>query len=91
MFESVLKNRLVLYRMQEYSAYDPQVWIASLTLSQDHFDILSLIVEVLKPLQFCTEEISSSSSLVGGKVLVISNVIDQVQLMSVPTRVKMLC
>ena len=54
MFEGVAKNNVVLECMLQ-NVGEPNVQTSALNLTNDHFDILKSIVEVLKPVKAATK------------------------------------
>lgn len=78
MFDSVLRNRAVLQRMQEEGRRDPKSWPAILHFSAEDFETIQSIVGILEPVRFATKELSRSNSRVGDVIPVFTSTIDAI-------------
>ncbi len=86
MFHSILKNKCVLFRIQERGMRERGVWPAALTLTSDDFDIIDSIVDVLSPVKHATKVLSSEQASVGDVVPTLLFTIEQIKSVSVPER-----
>lgn len=78
MFESVLRNREVLLRMQEEGRRNRKSWPTVLHFTSEDFDTIQSVVSVLEPVRFATKELSKKNSRVGDVVPVFTSTIEAV-------------